>query len=194
MSAVCPACGVAVVPGYVKCPKCHTPLPYGAGRGKRSTIDPGGTAIPEKKGFPLFAAIVALAVGGAIVWAGVALSHRGRADAEPAPPPVEATPAAVVAPPEAPAPAEPAPQATPTLAPPLDPTAATNALATALRKQRLWSTVEVTGTRAIVRSASCADPQLAATIERARPTLRGGGLTRLRCVEQSGGVVFERDL
>ena len=43
--AVCPACGVAVVPGYVKCPKCHAGLPLAGGRTKRMTGDPGGTAV-----------------------------------------------------------------------------------------------------------------------------------------------------
>jgi hypothetical protein len=31
-------------------------------------------------------------------------------------------------------------------------------------------------------------------IDSERPVLRGAGLTRLRCLAQSGAVVFERDL
>ncbi|MCW5804787.1 MAG: hypothetical protein KIT31_20625 [Deltaproteobacteria bacterium] len=64
----------------------------------------------------------------------------------------------------------------------------------ALRRQRLWSTVEVFGERADIRSNACAEAGLAAAVEGAREALRTAGLTRLRCLEQSGRVVFTRDL
>lgn len=63
-----------------------------------------------------------------------------------------------------------------------------------LRRQRLWGRVEITGRRVDVRSGSCADPAMRPAIEGRRPLLRGAGLTKLRCLEQSGAVVFERDL
>jgi hypothetical protein len=45
-----------------------------------------------------------------------------------------------------------------------------------------------------VRSGSCGDPAMRPAIEGAKVVLRGAGLTKLRCLEQSGAVVFERDL
>jgi len=94
--------------------------------------------------------------------------------------------------PRAPAPvvATPAPAPAPTRAP----AAEAASLQVALRKQRLWSTVEVTGTRVDVRTSSCAEPAMGPTIDARADGLRSTGLTRLRCMEQSGRVVFERDL
>lgn len=67
MSAVCPSCGVAVVPGYQRCPKCRAALPYGTGRIKRVTSDPGGTTVRES-GFPIMAALIgAIAIALAVV-------------------------------------------------------------------------------------------------------------------------------
>ena len=66
--------------------------------------------------------------------------------------------------------------------------------AVALRAQRLWGAVEIAGQRIDVRSGSCADPGMQPLIEAKKSMLRGAGLTKLRCVEQSGAVVFERDL
>ena len=63
MSAVCPKCGVAVVPGYVKCPKCQAPLP--AARAPSKVI-PGGTAV-SGGGLPILPLIVGGAVAVAIV-------------------------------------------------------------------------------------------------------------------------------
>ena len=37
-------------------------------------------------------------------------------------------------------------------------------------------------------------PRMAPLIESSRSPLKGAGLTKLRCLEQSGRVVFERDL
>jgi len=79
-------------------------------------------------------------------------------------------------------------------APQLQTGAAASALERALRARRLWSTVDVSGSRIEVRSASCDDPAMAPTVEGIVPTLRSAGLTRLRCLAQSGSVVFERDL
>jgi hypothetical protein len=64
----------------------------------------------------------------------------------------------------------------------------------ALRRQRLWSTIELAAPRIDVRSALCDDPAMSPAIAAAAPGLRGAGLTRLRCLAQSGAVVFERDL
>ncbi|MEO8846035.1 MAG: hypothetical protein ABI591_12290 [Kofleriaceae bacterium] len=63
-----------------------------------------------------------------------------------------------------------------------------------LKNQRLWSTVTVTGDHVDVRSASCADGAMKPAIEIVAASFHAAGLTKLRCVEQSGGVVFSRDL
>jgi hypothetical protein len=64
----------------------------------------------------------------------------------------------------------------------------------ALKHRRLWSTVEV-GSRVVdVRSGSCADSGLRSLVDAAGPRFKAAGLTRLRCLEQSGAVVFSRDL
>jgi len=192
MSTVCPACGVAVVPGYVRCPKCHAGLASGASRTQRSSGDPGGTALAQKR-FPIAAVIVALAVAAAIILVFGVRSGGKKTEAAPAPPaePIEAIgprpPVAVPA--VVPAPALAAPETTGQ-----DPAAMAADLEDTLRSQRLWGRVVITGPRVDVRSGSCADPAMRSMIESKKPLLRGAGLTRLRCLEQSGAVVFERAL
>jgi hypothetical protein len=88
---------------------------------------------------------------------------------------------------------DPMPTAAPTSNAP-DPTTAVNDLDRALKRERLWGTVEVIGARVDVRSGACADPTMSPVLDAAGPPLRKGGLTKLRCLEQSGAVVFERDL
>ena len=191
MSSVCPACGVAVVPGYVRCPKCHAGLSLGA-RVKHGAVDPGGTAL-ERKGFPISAVIVALGVAAAIILVfGLGRgSQATEAASSPLPPSIEATtpnPPRAREPATAPAPV-PAPEAAAA-----DLAAATTDLEDTLRRQRLWGRVVITGQRIDVRSGSCADPAMRPLIDGKKPLLHGAGLTKLRCLEQSGAVVFERDL
>jgi hypothetical protein len=191
MSTVCPACGVAVVPGYIRCPRCHAGLPLGTGRIKRATADPGGTAVPRRS-FPVAAVLVALGVAAAIIVVfGVGGSRSPVEEVAPAPlQPMEATPNAprrtVAAPVTAAAPiAAPAPAQLQA--------AAVSDLESTLRRQRLWGRVEITGPRIDVRSGSCADPAMRPLIEGKLGLLQAAGLTKLRCVEQSGAIVFERD-
>lgn len=191
MNAVCPACGVAVVPGYVRCPKCRARLPFEPTRTTRSVGDPGGTALAHK-GFPVSAVILAVAVAVAIILVFGVRSGGTKTEAAPAPPPgpIEAVspspgprgvvPAVV----QAPAPA------TPEIAPDL----AAADLEDTLRSQRLWGRAVITGPGIDVRSGSCADPAMRSIVESKQPLLHGAGLTKLRCLEQSGAVVFERDL
>jgi hypothetical protein len=213
---------VSVIPGYVKCPRCHALLPS-TGR-IRPGLDPGGTAVPERP-FPLvpvaigavaIAAVLFLVLGGgkkkpAAPTAGSeaagALVQVPPAGAAPAPPSAPASPGSPASPASAPQPAPAAqavPAPTPAPAPPKpleippatapNPAAAAAELERALGQQRLWSSVQPSGARVDVRSDSCGDPAIGPVIEAARGTLRGGGLTRLRCLAQSGAVVFERDL
>ncbi|MDQ3371020.1 MAG: hypothetical protein M3680_36845, partial [Myxococcota bacterium] len=102
---------------------------------------------------------------------------------------VETPPAPVTSPPPAP-PVEPLVNG----ANRVDPAAPARDLERALRRQRLWASVEVIGSRIDVRSSACSDAGMAPMIDAARNALKHAGLTRLRCVEQSGALVFERDL
>jgi hypothetical protein len=195
MNAVCPACGVAVVPGYVRCPRCHAGLPLGPGRTKRMTGDPGGTAL-ARRGFPVW---VVLAVACAAVAIVVVLGLRGSSKPTVATPDVSPEPVEVAAQTVAPrvtsAPlGQPVSPQTPVAAAAPDRRAVVLELEDTLRRQRLWGRAEIVGQRIDVRSGSCADAAMRPAIESERSVLRGAGLTRLRCLEQSGAVVFERDL
>lgn len=210
-----------MVPGYVKCPRCHAVLPS-AGRLHRGAMDPGGTSVEERP-FPL----VPVAVGGIAV-AIVLVLVLGGARKKKAPPAEAGAASALVQPAAGGAAPAPAPGTAANAAPssatgaagnagnaapssaggtagtagaPLDipaagpsPAAAAAELERALGRQRLWSSVRPSGDRVEVRSGSCAEPAMAPTIDAARAALRGAGLTRLRCLAQSGAVVFERDL
>jgi hypothetical protein len=182
---------VPIVSGYVRCPKCHAALPYGSGRIKRTTVEPGGTAVDSGGGFPWAAVIVAVVVAGVIA---VIFGFRGGSKkqepvsmpAEPvgsslAPSPVQTptapTPAVAAAQPAAPSPR--------VLAADLD---------RQLKRQRLWANVSVSGDRVDVRSQSCGDPQMKPALDAGTAGFHAAGLTKLRCMEESGHVVFERDL
>lgn len=191
MSAVCPACGVAVVPGYVRCPRCQTPLPA-AGRRGSSTVHAGGTAVASPS-WPIFA----LVGGGAILLiAVVAIAMRGGPKAAPNTPPRERDPAAAIATDPGSAVAPTGPVGTPAspTANRINPEAVGRDVERALRRQRLWATVEVTGDRVNIRSGSCSDPNMGPMLDAAAAALRAAGILKLRCLEQSGAVVFERDL
>jgi len=194
MSAVCPSCGVTVVPGYRRCPKCHAALPYGSGR-RTATIDPGGTSLPERS-LPVVPIVAGVAVLGLIVVLAIVFGGGSKAPAPAAQQGTDEASAPAGAAPVAPSPSAPAPvAAAPTVAAPTRaPGAEAASLEIALRKQRLWSTVEVTGTRIDVRSSGCSEAAMGPTIAARTDGLRSAGLTRLRCMEQSGRVVFERDL
>ena len=76
----------------------------------------------------------------------------------------------------------------------IDPSATARDLERALKNQRLWSTVEVVGKDVFVTSGSCRDANMIPMVDAARAALRNAGLTRVRCMENSGAVVFERPL
>jgi hypothetical protein len=184
MSAgVCPSCGVAVVPGYVRCPKCHKPLPRRA-----KTFAEGGTAVQPARKFPVAALIGAVAIGGVIVY----LALRGN-DNKPASPPAVPVEAPEREVPEVTQPTGPEAE-TPTVQIGPNAQAVASELEKALKRQRLWSTVSVTGERVEVRSGSCSDPAMAPLLDEAAPSFKAAGLSKLRCVEQSGRVVSDRDL
>lgn len=200
MSTVCPSCGVAVVSGYVRCPKCHASL--GIARLKRSTGDPGGTALPQRS-FPVMPVMVAVGVAAAFVGFGVFGTRSKRVSAEVEVPvateqPILAAPSPAAA--RAAAAATPSGTAAAMVQPaaevytPPDRSLAIAELENALRTQRLWGRVDQIGVRLDLRSGSCSDAQMVPLIDSKRSVLHSAGLTKLRCLEQSGAVVFERDL
>lgn len=183
----CPACGVAVLPGYARCPKCRAALPRRA-----ATSVEGGTAVEPPRRIPLPAVIAAGALGlGAIIWLGV----RGGGKHDAAPQRITTTPG----PAATPQPAQPALAPGADVPPPQRPSGpSANDVAAdlerTLKRQRLWSTVSVTGTRVDIRGGSCGDAAIQAPIAAAAGAFKAAGLTTLRCVEQSGAVVFTREL
>jgi hypothetical protein len=76
----------------------------------------------------------------------------------------------------------------------IDPSAVANDFERALKNQRLWSKVEIVGKDLEVTSGSCRDAAMLPTVVAAGAALRNAGLTRVRCLENSGAVVFERGL
>jgi hypothetical protein len=191
--AVCPTCGVPVVPGYVRCPKCHTPLPQNMRRA--GTVAEGGTALPSSSRTPIVVAI-GLAVLGGVVIVVLGMRGHGKAPAAAAPPDAAvAAPAADDTPPNtrlAPA----APDVT--LDKPDQTRPSAGDLATKLEHeldhQQLWSTVSVVGNHVDVRSGSCDDPAMPGYLASAAAGFKAAGLTRLRCLSQSGQVVIDRAL
>jgi hypothetical protein len=159
------------------------------------TGDPGGTTV-ARRGFPVSAVLIA--VGGAAV---VILLFGLRGGSKPAASESTALPGPIAATGTAPAPRVPAAALAVPAREPLraqggepDLRAAAAELEATLRRQRLWGRTEITGPRIDVRSGSCGDPAMRPAIDGALGVLRGAGLTKLRCLEQSGAVVFERDL
>lgn len=183
--AFCPACGVAVVPGYVRCPKCHKPLPQ-----TRPARDVGGTAVESTSRAPL----VAILAGALVV--GLFIAYFAFRSTKTEPKKAVAAPMQQPAPTQAPPVPQPVaqPEARPVAPARPDPNAAAGDLERALRKQRLWSTVTVQGARVDVRSGSCSDPAMAPALDASIESFKAAGLTQLRCLEQSGRVVSTRDL
>jgi hypothetical protein len=185
MSAVCPSCGVAVVPGYVKCPKCQTQLP----QRRAVTQAAGGTAV-DGGGPPIAMILLGVAAIGVVI--AVFALRGGQTKAAPGTAPVSATE------PDDPDPTPSEPDVTPTPTPTqpavADPTTAIRDLERELKKERLWGTVEAVGGALEIRSAGCREATMMPILDAAVPALKDGGLSKVRCLEQGGAVVFERDL
>ncbi len=191
----CPKCGVAVTPGYIKCPRCQAGLPR-MPRAGRMTAG-GGTAVEGPTPFPWLPVVVgAVAVGGVVAW----LALRGGP-----------TPAAAVAP-VAPAANLPAPVAPPSEAFTPDVAVAASGSAAAsigdaaakargtatledrLKRERLWSKVDLSGAVLRIASALCAEAGMAPAVDEAAADLKAGGVTRVECRAGHGGLEWARDL
>lgn len=184
---VCPACGVAVVPGYVKCPKCHRPLP----RFARSTLSPvGGTAVEAKQSNWMLWAFVGVVAIGLAYYIVHRLGDRTKSHAIAADAGVVAEPAVEPQPADQPVPAQ-QPTGIPVT---VHADEVARSFGASLQRQRLWSTVTIVGTRVDVRGTACADAGMKPAIDGVAAQFHAAGLTKLRCLEQSGAVVFSRDL
>jgi len=199
----CAKCGVAVPLGYVKCPRCHAPMPATqplAARAKRNTMRDavaGGTAVPEPEsgGFPwLLAGVCAAAAIAAIVW----YVQSGGARAADAPVPADQVDlAAMVAPGSAAGSSsrEPEPPPAPVVDP--RPRQRLEALATlehTLASDKLWATVTAGGDNIEIRSSFCADRGVAARVTAAHDALASLGFKAVRCLEKAGAPVWALDL
>ena len=186
--ATCPACGVPVTVGYVKCPRCHAPLPVRIARG-RASLGYGGTSITERQGAwrgPAVALVLLAIVGVAIA---VVVKRSSRAANV-----VATVPAVAVAPPAAinDSPVAPVVAAHEAAA---DTTAGKNALALLdrdLREHRMWSTVTAHGVAITVQSSQCGDAAIVGVIDAAASELKAAGFKMLQCAEPAGHVVFDR--
>lgn len=195
--AACPKCGVAITPGYVRCPKCRAPLPATA-RVQRASVGPGGTAVPDKPRFPWGIVLFGIAMGMAAFVTFVALPafedyRRPRTHRDAGAAAVEVTPEPSATPTPAPTPALTQPTGNTAPVGP-SPQAVASELERSLKRKRLWSTVQIIGDHADIRSGSCKDPALTAEVDAVLAALKTAGTSRLRCLEQSGTVVFQRDL
>jgi hypothetical protein len=199
-SQPCPSCGIAVMIGYVKCPKCHAPMPASAtgARGRRTSMAGGTTsqridALPAEGGGGggiLWIIGVLLVGAGLAIWATQCRASKRKAAPNAAV--VDETAAERGAPPEL---APPEQGGFPSVAAgDPDPSFAADALEGELAGERLYATVSVRGDVLDVRSAFCDEARLGDVIDRHAAELRGAGVTRVRCSETYGTQVFERRL
>jgi hypothetical protein len=197
----CPACGVRVTPGYVKCPKCHAALPNAVAqprrRASRQTMDPGGTSVSGGAGTTLYA-LVAGGVALAVIVV-IALTRGGdgddaTGDDEAAADEVGLEVDDVAAGP----PAEPIGPAAATFdEPEVTRASVIRALSTRLQTNRLWARVEVDPAdeaTLAVRSAACSDAGMRPTLMASATELRAVEFTAVRCYAQHGELIFEDGL
>lgn len=188
----CPACGIAVMIGYTKCPKCHAPMP-GAQRTKRASMAGGTTAERVEPaaaggGWLWLGAVAAVGIG-LVVWG--TQCRGGGARPAPAATVEEGgdSPGSAVAPVVVPP---------PTLSPASpdrpDPSFAADALEGELAGERLYATVQARGEVLDLRSAFCAEARLGELVARHAAELRAAGVVRVRCSEPHGALAFERPL
>jgi len=196
-SQPCPSCGISVMIGYQKCPKCHAPMPGAAAQRTRRGSMAGGTTsekidvVPEGGGSGATLWVVALLAiaGGTAIWATQCRGGKARP-----------TPAAITTEPvdqpagrgTAPSVPDEGPDQVAPSGP--DPAFAADALEGELGGERLYATVAAIGEVLDVRSAFCAEARLGEIIARHAAELKAAGVLRVRCSETYGTQVFEREL
>lgn len=156
----------------------------------------GGTAVAKSRSnvpVIVIAAVVLLAVAGAITYAAV---HRGADASATSTATSVALPGAPVAPraPATPVVVAPPPTAAAAPAAPVSAGAIANDLQRDLQQRHLWSTVAIIGDHVDIHSSTCSDPAMKPVLDRVAGDFKSAGLRRLRCLEESGRLVFARDL
>lgn len=193
----CPACGVAVAPGYPKCPKCHARLPHVPSPLHRvGSVTPGGTSAAGGG-----ASAGLWAVAGAIVCIAVAVVFivmRGGGAGE------VAADAGAGAEQETAAEQDTvAEQQTGFAAESFDDqgdgidTAVLEQLNSKLAELRLWSSVEPDAAdQTVVRivSSHCEDAGLRSAVLGLSAELKDAGFVGVQCVTQHGALSFQREL
>jgi hypothetical protein len=155
-------------------------------RKKGSHVE-GGTAVQPARSFPIVAIAAALALT-----AGIIAFFALRKDNAPQPQPA-ATQAQDDTTADDTAQAAEQPEASAQPAGP-DVQSVAADLEKTLKRERLWATVSIVGDHVDVRSGSCSDEKMAPLLDGAAASFKAAGLTRIRCLEQSGRVVTDRDL
>ena len=188
----CPSCGIAVMPGYPRCPKCHAALPA-SGRMNRIADGGGGTSAavvvdePARR-WPWYVAGVLVLAGAVAV---VIIGSGGKKPAAELPDdPV--TPEDVVEP----QPGSAAPDEGPPAVLPRTPDASPVAdrLATTMAGLRLYATVEPIGDTIEIRTAYCADARVAGLLADVTADLRTAGITTVTCRALHGAEAWTRPL
>lgn len=198
----CPSCGIQVMPGYPRCPRCQSPLGAAPGPGSAPPVlrvpTQGGTALAPSRLPWIAGGVAALAVVvGAVLWAGGDVEPEAEAAAGIAADAGAADAAAAVVE----AAGEPTEIADQTDDPHDRAVAARSAAAQSLEAllsgQRLWSRVSIDELEpevVVVRTAACDDPAMRPALAEARADLVEAGFSRLRCIARHGGKVFEEPL
>ena len=186
----CPSCGIAVTPGYQRCPRCHHELPTSV---RFSRIADGGGATStaaldeSQRRWPWYlAGLVILAGAVAVVVIG---SSGGRHPAPlPDDPVVEDQPDE----PQAGSADDDQVQAPPPSRP--DPGPIGDRLARNLARVRLYATVEVIADTVEIWSSFCADPGIPGLVAEVAPDLRDAGVITVRCRALHGAEQWSRPL
>ncbi len=195
----CPACGVAVAPGYPRCPKCHAALPDAPPLGGNASAQrvQGGTstAAESPRSWLWVAGAAGLALLGVIGFFVLRSSEKHPG----APPPPAASPAEVPAAPNVAA-AEQGADVAPDPSAPAEPSRvqqqleAAASLREALDNRRLWASVNADHNDLSIHSAYCNDAAMAGAIDELEKDLGAAGITHVGCYERHGPLVFERTI
>jgi hypothetical protein len=208
-AATCPSCGLAVSPGYPKCPKCHAAMPTAASFAPASSDArnvQGGTAVGGGVGSLVWIAVAGVVAVVAVV---VYVASGSSKDEAPAPAPtmgpVDPTIDPTIDPTMKPAIDPARPDLDPFAGTGPDPAAVAKAdrararsraaerIGAALDSARMWGTIEVQGEELHIHSAYC--PQITdERLEAGRDDSGAPLFAAVSCFERHGPLVWERPL